>query len=405
MTDEINRKLNALLDSIKSSLADIKREGRKARELKKTVKESRDIVTEVLEQQLGGVSLEDQINITEIPDEDWIITARHIISLINAPFVPRNQYEIYFMQIINYLRTTDKDTLLSNLIFSLNKMMQEDPENYDVLTDQFIKFPFWDTYNQDEEDYTTFELRLSVLKHHSYDLLWLYKHTEDFLSKRTLAAVIMNWVDLQISGLASVKSTFKNYCEPDIFADNKNGVFVDVGAFTGDTLSDYSQVYGKGYKKIYAYEPSPVVFNDLRDNVEKLGLHDVEIRRKGVGSRKGKMFYQENFYETSASIIAEKGDESDQVDIVRLDDDLDDIPTLIKINVNGYEKEALEGCRKTITKHSPGLAVCMCYDYDDIWKVPSMIEEMVPEYKFYIRHYGNCVVPTDFVLFSKASRN
>ena len=399
MTQEMNRKLNALLNSIKASLEDIKHEGRKARELKKAVRESRAVVTEVLEQQLGGVSLEDQICISEIPDEDWLITAKHIISELNDPFVPRNQYEIYFAQLCNYLRTTNTETLLNNLKFSLTKLMQENFNDYDKLNEIYTKYPFWGTYDEDECDYSTFEQRLAVVKQHSYDLLWFYRKLGDYMSKRTLAGILMNWIDMQIGGIAAVKSIFKDYCEPDIFPDNKGDIYVDVGAYIGDSLEDYSQVYGKDYNKIYIYEPASEIYDDLAQTVAKLGLHDVDIRRKGVGSKKKSMYFRENFYEYSASFLADDGEEADKVEVVRLDDDFKDEPTLIKINVCGMEKDVLEGCKKLVRKNRPKLVVSMQYDYDDIWKIPSIIDEMVPEgYRFFVRSYGESVVPTKFAL-------
>ena len=401
MTDEMNKKLDLLLDSIKKSLVDIKREGRKARELKKAVQESRDIVTEVLEQQLGGVSLEEQINISEIPDEDWLITAKHIIAEINDPFVPKNQYEIYFLQLCNYLRNTNKETLLSNLIFSLNKMMQEEPDKYDALCNVFVKFPFWDSFNPEDEDYSTFELRISILKQHSYDLLWLYRNTADYLSKRTLAAILMNWLDLQTNALISVRSIFKNYCEPDIFPDNKEDVYVDLGAYIGNSIADYVQVYGKDYKKIYAFEPAKAVYDNLCETINDLDLHDIEIIQKGVGAQKGKKYIQENYYEYSYSRLIENGDISEQVDVVRLDDELKEYPTYLKVNVCGSEKEAITGCKKIITKSSPKIAINICYDYDNIWRIPSIIEEYNSNYIFYLRHYGDCILPMDFVMFCR----
>ena len=404
MNDEMNKKLNMLLNSIKESLAEIKRAGKRGQGLKKAVKESRGIVTEVLEQQLGGISLEKQINISEIPDEDWLITAKHIIAELNDPFVPQNQYEIYFQQLINYLKNTDKETLLTNLQFSLNKMMQENADNYDTLRDFFIKYPFWGNYDPDEEDYSTFITRLSVAKQHSYDLLWLYRKTEDYLSKRTLAAILMNWIDLQTGGLAAVKSIFKDYCEPDIFPNNKNDVYVDIGAFTGDSIENYIQVYGKDYKKIYAYEPVKYAYNDLCNKIEQMQLHDIELRQKGAGSVKCRKYFRENMFDPTANSIVSKGDDESRVDIVRIDDDIKDAPTYIKINASGCEKDVIIGCQKTIKKYSPKLAVAFYYGYDDIWGIPSMIDEINPGYKFYIRFYGSEILPTGFVLICKADK-
>ena len=401
MNKELNDKLNTLLNSIQSSLKDIEKSGRKGRGLKKAVEDGRAIVIEVLEQQLGGISLEDQINISEIPDDDWLITVKHIIDVLNDPFIPQNSYEQYFLQLFNYITATSKEQLLNNMMFSLNKMKEESIENYNILVTYFSRFPLWGSFDPENGDLTTFELRASVMKHHIYDYLWLYRHTADYLSKRTLVAILMNWADLQCSALTVVKSIFRDYWEPDIFPDNKNDVLVDLGAYIGDSISSYIEVYGQGYKKIYAYEISNESYNQLCANISLQGWHDVEARRRGAGAKKAKMYVKGSPSDLSANSIEAEGTAEHQVDIVRIDDDVEETPTFIKMDIEGAEQDALRGCEKTIRDHHPKLAVCIYHGYEDSWKIPGMIFDMNPDYKFYIRHNGGNLVPTEFVLLCK----
>ena len=135
-------------------------------------------------------------------------------------------------------------------------------------------------------------MRVKVLKQHSYDFLWLYRRLEDFLSKRTLFAILKNWAFLDVSELAYVKSIFPDYYEPDIFPNNQEGVFVDVGAFTGDSIKQYVDTYGTGYRKIYAYEITDKSCHILKKNTAY--LHDVIIRQKGVGRETGEMILESN---------------------------------------------------------------------------------------------------------------
>lgn len=401
MNMELNSKLDILLKSIQSSLVDIKKNGRKARELRKAVQNSRKIVTEVLEQQLDGVSLEEQINISDISDEDWLFTARHIIDIINDPFVPINSYEVYFLQLFNYLTSTSKQTLLDNMVFSLNKLKEESEKDYYGMVDYFAKYPLWGSFDPDNDDLTTFEKRVDVLKNHAYDFLWLYRKTEDYISKRTLAAILMNWADLQFDALTAVKSIFRDYWEPDIFPDNKNDILVDLGAYIGDSISSYIDVYGQGYKKIYAYEISESIYKQLCTNIELKGWHDVEARLKGAGSKKSKMYVKDSTSDLSANLLETNGDKAHEVEVVRIDDDIPEPATFIKMDIEGAEQDALIGCQKNIKNNHPKLAVCIYHGYEDIWKIPSMIYEMNPDYKFYIRHNGGNLIPTEFVLLCK----
>ena len=401
MNEELYAKLNVLLGQISKSLSDIKKNGRKARELKKSVENSRKIVTEVLEQQLGGVSLEAQICISEIPDEDWLITARHIIDYINDPFVPINQYEIYFLDLTNYLLTTDKAKLLSNMLFSLNKLKENNFIVYRTFVLYFSRFDFWGSLDPDTGDFTTLNLRVDTLKHHAYDFLWLYIKTQDYISKRTLAAILMSWADIQIEALDVTHSIFMDYWEPDIFPDNKDDILVDLGAFTGDSIEKYVEVYGKGYKKIYAYEISDDSYNTLCQNIEEWGLHDVIPVKKGAGDSNKIMYIKECENSSAANSLSNTGDVEHAVEIVRIDNDIKDIPTFIKMDIEGSEKSALRGCEHVIRRYHPKLAICTYHGYEDIWKIPSMIYEMNPEYKFYMRHYGGNLIPTEFVLLCK----
>ena len=90
------------------------------------------------------------------------------------------------------------------------------------------------------------------------------------------------------------------------------------------------------------------------------------------------------------------------MEIVTLDQDLDDIPTLLKMDIEGAEQDALLGCQKTICKHHPGLAICVYHGYEDIWKIPFMISCMYSDYHFYLRHNGGNLIPTEFVLLCSA---
>ena len=403
MNDELNAKLDTILKSIQGSLDDIKRNGRKARELKAVVKKSRDIVTEVLEQQLDGVSLESQINISEIPDEDWLITARHIIDELNDPFIPENEYETYFIKLFRYLVDTDMETLVSNIYYSYNKIMNEGFEVYDQLVQRFEELSLPLEPDKETGEPGIFEKRAAVLKQHSYDFLWIYRRTQDYLSKRTLAAILMNWADLQFNALVAVKSIFKKFWEPDIFRDNKDDVLVSIGAADGSSLKEYVDVYGARYKKILAYEPSPHLFTELSGNVSEWEMHDTEVFNKGAGVIRKKITVEES-PDDDAHLIRLTGPKVPEkivVDYVKIDDDIKESVTFVTIDAGKYNKQVLTGCEKTIKKNKPKLAVCMDGDLDDLWRIPSIISAFDRNYKFYIRHYGSDLVPTDFAVICK----
>lgn len=126
--------------------------------------------------------------------------------------------------------------------------------------------------------------------------------------------------------------------------------------------------------------------------------------QKGVGAQKSVMYLSTNSSSSSANRAEseENGDLKTEIEIVSIDEELEDTPTFIKMDIEGAEQGALLGCQKTIVQSHPKLAICTYHGYEDIWKVPFMIDCMYPKYKFYMRHYGGNLIPTEFVLLCKA---
>ena len=76
----------------------------------------------------------------------------------------------------------------------------------------------------------------------------------------------------------------------------------------------------------------------------------------------------------------------------------DDKITFLKMDIEGSELKALHGARKIIQRDKPKLAICVYHKPEDIIEIPLYINSLVPEYKFYMRHYG--YTPANTVLYA-----
>ena len=59
----------------------------------------------------------------------------------------------------------------------------------------------------------------------------------------------------------------------------------------------------------------------------------------------------------------------------------------IKYDVEGAEREAIEGSRETILSHRPALLVSAYHKSEDIFALPLQIHTLRPDYKLYYRRY------------------
>ena len=60
--------------------------------------------------------------------------------------------------------------------------------------------------------------------------------------------------------------------------------------------------------------------------------------------------------------------------------------TLIKMDVEGFEREAIWGAEHTIEHYTPKLMVSLYHRNEDIFELPLLIKRLNPNYKLYVRH-------------------
>ncbi|MCI8652096.1 MAG: FkbM family methyltransferase [Angelakisella sp.] len=369
--------------------------------VRQAVLAGRKAVTAEIESALGR-SLTQQINANALNDGEWLGAIYRIVEQLADPFVPQNTYDQEFMNLISQLWQTNEAALLQGMKQVLHQWKQsvKGVDAWNAFVEYFEKYPLWGTLYPERGDFDTLQRRAAVLKRHSYDFLWLYRRLEDYLSKRTLAAILINWAVLNIDALLKVNSIFPDYWEPDLFPTNRDDVLVDVGAYTGDSIAQYVQMYGKEYKRIYAYEISPESCAAIRDTVKKQGLHDVVICNKGAGSAPGELFLSQST-DASANQLSAEETSGQRIRVVPLDDDLPEPVTFLKMDIEGAEWDTLLGCQRIIAEEHPKLAICVYHGYDDLWRIPALIDSIYPNYEFYLRHYGGNLNPTEFVLLCR----
>lgn len=192
----------------------------------------------------------------------------------------------------------------------------------------------------------------------------------------------------------------EEYFPEEIAPKSKNHVFLDVGAYNGNTIEDFIEFAGS-YEKVYAFEP----FASSAEVIKTKNFANTEVITAASSDYTGeKDFYCNNYGSlTMVTTILEEGANHEKItlDTVAIDDVLKgQKATFIKMDIEGSELEALHGAEKTIKEYKPFLAICVYHKKEDLITIPAYIKSIVPEYKMYLRLCSRTA--SDLVLFCKA---
>lgn len=177
-------------------------------------------------------------------------------------------------------------------------------------------------------------------------------------------------------------SKCRQYFEDGIIQLGENESFVDCGGFDGeDTFFFLNQMKGRN-GRAYIFEPDPSNHNRIKDRFQSDGR--VVIYNMGVSDKYGRVYFESS--QGSNSRITESGDTV--VEVGALDNILGERKiTFLKMDIEGYELQALFGAEKLIKRNRPKMAICVYHRREDIFTIPEYILSLRSDYKFYFRNY------------------
>lgn len=158
-----------------------------------------------------------------------------------------------------------------------------------------------------------------------------------------------------------------------------NEIYMDLGAFTGDTVKEFTENV-QSYRKIYAAEPDVKNFTKLQNNTS--GLKDIELFNVCISDADGEITFSKHGGRNGTT-----DDNGIKTECATVDSILKGEPvSYIKFDVEGFEKEAINGATETIKKYKPKMLISCYHRSEDIFSIPLQIAEIRSDYKVYIRH-------------------
>ncbi|MBQ8894285.1 MAG: FkbM family methyltransferase [Clostridia bacterium] len=159
--------------------------------------------------------------------------------------------------------------------------------------------------------------------------------------------------------------------------------YLDLGAFTGDTVQRFIDFTGGKYQKITAVEPDLKNFKKLLNNTED--LPNIRCFHGCADENSGERLYA--MEGGRKSHVLQRGGIA--IPSITVDDLLAGEPvSFIKMDVEGMEAAVLRGAAGSIRKCRPSLQVAAYHRSEDLFALPLLLESIQPGAKLYLRHFS-----------------
>lgn len=213
-------------------------------------------------------------------------------------------------------------------------------------------------------------------------------------SQRVFSGKLAFYLSLDKQRLDEIASATTIYFDSSVYELGADEVVVDGGAYVGDTLKSFLECCSGQFRSYFAFEPDGASYARLAV-VAATDSARVTAVQAGLAH-----------HTTSARLLSTHGVDSrvlgddepggESVPVVSLDDYFEGrrTPSLIKMDIEGAEAEALLGAARLLRDVPSTLAVSAYHFPTDLWTVPLLIKRLMPRSSLYLRHYSREVDDT-----------
>ncbi len=220
------------------------------------------------------------------------------------------------------------------------------------------------------------EFDLNYLK-----LMRLYDSLADEVSRRVMVDVWRYRLTGEIESLADYAYRPSDQYFEDFHRLRSGEIFVDIGAFDGDTTEQFCTRY-PDYEKVYVFEPSQSNIAKARERLHR--FLRLEFIAEGVSDATAALKFNPDA--GSASNITDAG--TSLINVTTLDHKISGKVTFVKMDIEGWELKALAGARGHIEHDCPALAVAVYHVPSHFWEIFELVTALNPDYDVYLRHYS-----------------
>jgi len=274
-----------------------------------------------------------------------------------------------------------------------------------IRTDYELGLRFIEYINENQAEIETF---INDLDSESKNEIKTILKNLEFMSTHTSIETVQKFilkgdeVFEQLNTIESIKNRYKlpfdmyeesifkykhglKFVPQNILNSLNNKDFLDCGAYIGESALIFEREYNPN--KVYSFEPVPENYNFLLENIKLNNLEKVIPIDKGVGEKS----CTARFCSLGvSSYISEEGNA--EMDLISIDEFVGERNLsvgLIKMDIEGYELDAIKGAKRTIKEFKPVLLIGIYHSPEELFGAKKYIQDILHEYEFKIKHLAD----------------
>ncbi len=232
-----------------------------------------------------------------------------------------------------------------------------------------------------------------------------FKKSEELFEEALSKKVFRAYIESRVYG--NIDAIFDAFTKPMSYFDNdiwelKNEVYVDCGAYNGDTIAMFIDASSGQYKGIYAFEPDHKIFCKMKERIKPYDDGRIHLFEKGLWNKNTFLNFLSDEEQSGYATEAPISDDEHTIAVCKLDDIIKDDVTLIKVNMSGSNLECIEGARRLIQDCRPKIAITVGLTRERLYQIPVLLKQMNPDYDLFLRF--NESMPSRICLYAKDVR-
>jgi FkbM family methyltransferase len=213
----------------------------------------------------------------------------------------------------------------------------------------------------------------------------------DPLSVETLYSVLLYHLETDRERLLAINRPGEaTYFRSGLFEVREREVYVDCGAFDGDSVQHFIRASKGQFHQVHAFEPDPQNFARLSAWLagEARYASRIVLHQRAVGSANGTIQLSSTGDAGACVPLSADAAATCTVELATLDSAIASPISLLKLDVEGHELEVLRGAARHLHEDRPRLAICAYHLPGDLIDLPAHIESLDVGYRLGLRHHS-----------------